>query len=569
MLRAEITMSSTSTQARSPERFSKSFPGIHVYREDRLGEGSIVNTTEHSTVAFETYGRSLSTMRSVGESRVLRRLASIGRRIFGRRQSLDELHSPAEQQGFVEFRTSVAEGYGTDRALGNNLEVRDFDELSVINGLVMAKDMSRAVSEMTGNGLICGKEELLRNPWFAPQYVRSEWDHRNALSVDSMARRETWYNTRLIVSPFVEEAVEESGEEKWGHIGYVPHLKRGFVQLFHTLGNGKILTGSLSFDGSNKQRLLEIFNTRLSAEIPEETRTDDWLRYALTGVFTDRQAKEFAIELADMLADSRYSKSSNTVDITDQYGELIQKAFDESYVHACESLVLGRQTRKLRRVIKKLNKHAGAYNLHYQEELQKLRKSHGFDEAAAATLHELLVYSTIEMVRSMHQNGLSSEKAVLLMNGNNDFIGALSEFGATGAEEGRDYFACGLSISPGEQTTTEFSFDEAMAFTSDGGVSIISFQYDPSQQKKRQSIADTLTNAKRKGDCLACPERSTTVHGCGLCTDCNDVWCKEFVDNGVGLSIEQVSKISKKRPKRKRKIETAPIRQNNSAEQKD
>ncbi len=561
MLLADDTMTTTLERPKSPEILDASFPDVQVLREDELGEVlASRNNVESNPVAHETYGRSLTTMRSVGECRARRRFAGLGRRMFGWKMRHHDTLTPAEQQGYVEFLTSVAEGYGTDRALGNSLEVRDFDELSVVNGLVMARDLSRAVSEMTGNGLICGYEEMLKNPWFAPQYVRSQWDHKNALSVDSMARRETWYNTRIIVSPYVEEAAEESGEDKWGHVGYVPHLRRGFVQLYHMLGNGKVLTGSLSFDGSDKIRLLEIFNKHLGADIPEDTRTDDWLRYALTGVFTDRQAKEFAVALADLLTDEQYEKSSNTVDVTEQYGDLIQSAYSESYVFACESLVLGRQSRRMRKVIKKLHEHSQSFNSHYQEALKKLRRHPGvFNDADAAVIHELLVYSTIEMIRSLHQNNVSYDDAVRSMNGAEGFIGALSAYGATGAEEGRDYFACGLSISPGDQLTTEFALDDALSQAADGSLSAVSFVYNHDHVKKRQSIAETLTNARRKGDCLACPEKRTTVHGCGLCTDCNQVWCTEFVDNGIGLTIEQVasraktkSKPNQRRPKEQR-----------------
>jgi hypothetical protein len=187
---------------------------------------------EHRPPESETYGRSLSSVYRLGA--------------FMTRAAANEIiASPEADQARVEFYTSVEEGFGTDMELGGGLEVRDFDRRPVLNGRVMAKDLKTAISDMTEAGLICAVETDKKDPHFSPQLVRSEWDHKNALIVDDMAKSETDYNTRIVISPFPEEAAAKSGDEYWRNIGYVPHLRRGFVQLYHVTKGGEVISGSL------------------------------------------------------------------------------------------------------------------------------------------------------------------------------------------------------------------------------------------------------------------------------------------------------------------------------------
>jgi hypothetical protein len=152
----------------------------------------------------EIYGRSLTTVYRLG-------VYMVGKAMH------DIVRSPEADQARVEFYTSVEEGFGTDAELGGGLEVRDFDYRPVINERVMSKDLKTPVSDMTHAGLICAQEKAAKetaqnDERFLPQLTRTHWDHENALTVDKMARGETEYNTRIVVSPYPEEAGSQSGD---------------------------------------------------------------------------------------------------------------------------------------------------------------------------------------------------------------------------------------------------------------------------------------------------------------------------------------------------------------------
>jgi hypothetical protein len=392
----------------------------------------------------EVYGRSLSTIRRLGAFMI-------------NKSGWEIINSPEAAQAKVEFFTSVEEGFGTDMELGGGLEVRDFDRRPVIGGRVMAKDRKTAISGMTASGLACAEKTAREDCRFSPQLTRSKWDHENALLVDKMARHETGYNTRIVISPFPEEAAAQSGNVYWRNIGYVPHLKRGFVQLYHATKDGELLSGSLSFDGSDKRRLREVFS-RLGVEIPGTEITDNWLRYAITGNFGEEKAKAMATAIANNAGDSRYQKNTNTVDVTKRYRSIMERAFNESYVHICESLVRGRQTDGARQLVFQLADKAHHFNERYASVLRRMRASgERFTDDDSAVLHELLVYSTIEMMRALHLGNTGSNlEAVHLQSVNPSlFQNMLSGFGADGAKNNRMYSACGLSIGLGNSSGKE------------------------------------------------------------------------------------------------------------------
>ncbi len=425
---------------------------------------------EHSYIRppeSEIYGRSLSTIRRLGAFMV------------GKPQ-IEAINSPEADQARVEFYTSVEEGFGTDMELGGGLEVRDFDERQVIDGQVMAKDLKTPVSAMTMAGLKCAEKTATEDKRFKPQLTRSKWDHKNALIVDKMASGETEYNTRIVISPYPIEAAEQSGEDYWRDIGYVPHLKRGFVQLYHTNGD-EIITGSLSFDGSDKQRLREIFE-QFGVEIPEEETTDNWLKYAVTGTYTEEAAKALATAIADQAGNKKNQKTTNTVDVTHEYESLMDSAFNESYIHVCESLYKGSQTVGARKLILVLADKAHHFNERYANALYKMRSDKTqFTEDDSVVLHEMLVYSTIEMMRAQHlrktivnsnhsipsYGGVLFDADYLQAVDPSLFQEALSSFGAEGARSNRTYSACGLSISLGENNGQDSSDGPQTAF---GGI---------------------------------------------------------------------------------------------------
>lgn len=396
----------------------------------------------------EIYGRSLSTIHRLGAFMIGTPLAEIP-------------DSPEAAQARIEFYTSVEEGFGTDMELGGGLEVRDFDTRQVIDGKVMSKDLKTAVSDMTEAGLKCAVEKYVverasGDHRFLPQLTRSEHDHTNALAVDKMAQGETEYNTRIIVSPFPEEAAARSGDAYWRNIGYVPHLRRGFVQLYHRNADGELVSGSLSFDGSNKQRLREVF-AHLGTEVPEGETTDDWLKYAITENLSEERAKKFASMIADQLADPALKKTTNTVNVTRKYKNIMDRSFDESYIHVCESQFRGYQTDKLVQLIQQFTNNAQHFNSRYSSALYGMRANRNrFTDDDAVVLHELLVYSTIEMMRALHlgqvsAKSLRSDTSVGYM-GHIDaaaFQDMLGGYGAEGARSNRVYSACGIEMNLG------------------------------------------------------------------------------------------------------------------------
>lgn len=400
----------------------------------------------------ETYGRSLSTIHRLGAYAVERTLDEI-------------IASPEADQARAEFYTSVEEGFGTDAELGGGLKVRDFDERQVIDGKVMSKDLSRPVADMTEAGLTCAEETAEKDKRFLPQLTRSKWDHYNQLQVDAMARGKTDYNTRIVASPFPEEAAARSGDEYWQHIGYVPSLRRGFVQMFHADGE-IVVGGSLSFDGSNKHRLREVFK-QFGKDIPEGEITDNWLAHAMTGNMSLDEAKELATAIADAAGETKPEKTTNTVDVTREHKAIMDRVFDSSYVHVCESLFRGYQTEATVGLVRQLANEAPHFNERYAAALYGMRANQQrFTDDDAIVLHELLVYSTIELMRALHLDVLTVPVYT------DDFIGLqpqvnytqidqlafqamLGGFGAEGARQGRTYSACGLAISLGGEGQSE------------------------------------------------------------------------------------------------------------------
>lgn len=407
----------------------------------------------------EIYGRSLSTPRRLGHC-AIRKVAS------------EVANSPEAEQAKAEFYTSVEEGFGTDIELGGGLEVRDFDIRPVINGEVMSKDPKRSVVSMTTSGLECAEEKFKREKSqgdhrFRSQLIRSYWDNDNAIKTDMMARGETDYNTRIVVSPYPEEAHMQTGGAYWGGIGYVPHLRRGFVQLYFAGSEEGFVAGSLSFSGSDKQRLKEIFY-RHGVDIPESETTDNWLQYAITDTLTKEQAKALALDIANEADDPSYKKTAgeitNTVDVTRKHRLIMDEVFNGSYVHACESLARGHQTPETRKLIFQLANNAKHFNDRYKEALYEMRADESkFTDDDMIVIHELLVYSAIEMMRALHlekntqafreagahQNQESDLAYIQTIINSGSFQEALSNFGAVGAMSHRTYFACGLSISLG------------------------------------------------------------------------------------------------------------------------
>lgn len=393
----------------------------------------------------EIYGRSLSTIRRLGALMIERPGAEI-------------VGSPEAEQAKVEFYTSVIEGFGTDVELGCGLMVRDFDTRPVRNGKVMSKDLKTAISDMTEAGLACAEETAKGDARFLPQLTRSVLDHENALIVDQMVRGETDYNMRVVFSLFPEEGAAQSGDDYWQDIGYVPWLRRGFIQLYLATEDG-LFSGSLSFDGSEIERAKELLS-QYGIEVPDGEITDNMLKYAITGTATKDQAKAFAIWLADNAGDPRLTKITNTAEVTQRYGSVVDRAFCESYVHLCESLSRGKQTPGARALIHQLANNAHHFNERYTKALYGMRaNANRFTNDDSIVLHELLVYSTIEMLRALHLREIDLERGYDTTHLSAEYLQAadassfqnmLGGFGADGAQQNRIYSACGIKIKLGD-----------------------------------------------------------------------------------------------------------------------
>lgn len=462
---------------------------------------SVAAITHHERLPeSEVYGRSLSTIYRLGGFMV-------------NASHEEAINCPEADQARIEFFTSVEEGFGTDEELGGGLEVRDFDIRPIIDGRVMSKDLKTAVSAMTEAGLVCAKATAKNDHRFLPQLTRSEWDHENALEVDRMARGETNYNTRIVVSPFPEEAAAKSGDAYWRDIGYVPSLKRGFVQLYYG-GKNYLLAGSLSFDGSDKDVLRDILS-RCGQDIPEGEITDNWLKYAVTATLSEEDAKQLAVAIADQ-ANNR-KKNANTVNITRAYKPIMDAAFNDSYAHICESLYRGYQTDRVTELVSQFAHNAHHFNGRYSKALYRMRTDRSrFTDDDTVVLHELLVYSTIEMMRALHlrqANTFTSLGAVdSRINNTNalsnpaEFQRMLSDFGAMGAAQNRTYSACGLSISLGDNP--ERNNPQNVFGGVDGG----------------SSNEDANSWKWKKGVCRVnnCPTRpgATEVGPCDVCRGC-------------------------------------------------
>lgn len=441
----------------------------------------------------EIYGRSLSTIRRLGAFMIGKQTAEV-------------TLSPEASQARAEFYTSVEEGFGTDLELGGGLEVRNFAFRSVLDGRVMAKDLKTPISEMTKAGLKCAGERAKKDNHFFPQLIRSKWDHENALIVDKMASGDTTYNTRIVISPFPEEAAVQSGDKYWRNIGYVPHLKRGFVQLYHASEDG-VIAGSLSFDGSDKEHLRNIFKS-YGIEIPYGEVTDNWLQYAITDTLSEVDAKALAIEIANQASSLKYEKTTNTVDVTNEYSFVMDKVFNESYVHVCESLYRGIQTQGIRELIDQLVDKAEHFNSRYTKALYDMRSNKNqFTNDDSIVLHELLVYSTIEMMRALHLKvdklcgGITKnnfDRTYFQLMNPSAFQNMLGSFGNEGARNNRIYSACGLEISPGETSEKIVNLQKAYAGNDVEDCDFISKECPVCKKKNVRTI---VTKSHISGDC--------------------------------------------------------------------
>lgn len=413
----------------------------------------------------EKHGRSLSAVRRLG-------VASY------ENPNIDLTACPEADQVKIEFYTSVEEGLGTDKEFGTKMKVNKTLSLKIDQeqGCVLSFDNKTTISQMTENGVICAKKEAKKDPRFQFQYKRSLFDDANAHDVDAMVRGEREYNTKIVVTPYPEEAARKVGSSYVGNMGYVPSLKRGFVQLYHVktqgeelyipitegeliLGEDELLAGSYSFEGSDIEHLYEVFQ-ELGVHVPEGVSTDEWLQFALTDNLTAEQAVKLAQGVAKMcnqkIAKHSKAEALDTVNMTAKNKTLIDRIFYESYAPIALPTVTGQQTSELKNVIKAYCARSHHFSKEYQDALSNMMKKDTFDDEDAAVMHELLVYSTIEVLRAIElEQTVETQK--IMYNVDPEQLAAISSrqlqemlggFGGYGAKNKRTYEACGNGIDP-------------------------------------------------------------------------------------------------------------------------
>ncbi|HSX30366.1 MAG TPA: hypothetical protein VLE99_00410 [Candidatus Saccharimonadales bacterium] len=434
--------------------------------------------------------------------------------------SLQEaITSPEADQVMDEVRTGVNEALATDEQYGDELEATEFYVPLIVDEQLMAKDGKTPIADMTENGLVCAQKTAEADERFSPQLTRCEWEHALSLLANAMMGRKTPFDTIIAVSPFVEEAVEESGDAFWQKVGYVPRSRRGFVWFWHVNEDGTPLAGTLSFDGSSKARLREVFAEELGINVPEELRTDGWIQYAYTGTLSEDAAKELAIRVRDKANDPRYQKTANTATLTDQNEPTIRRVVNESYAPVCESLVRRRQTAETIQVVDQLARNAHYFDERYAGPLRRLQANRElFTHDDWMIMHDLLVYSTVEMMRALHVEATMPRPgpnrkarndghflAVELQTANSAiFQTMLGDFGGDGARNNRIYSACGTALDPGRKQKNDgpqSAAGEQAASNADEGPSVKKFMSCPFCNTLL--FDDPCARFLRCGDCRA------------------------------------------------------------------
>jgi len=142
----------------------------------------------------------------------------------------------------------------------------------------------------------------------------------------------------------------------------------------------------------------------------------------------------------------------------------MERVFNESYVHICVSLALKRQTPQTRELVHQFADKAKDFRGRYARALYQMRANEKqFTTDDWAVMHELLVYSTIEMMRVLYLKEKGATKgttgggdgayqlsAQLQRADPRQFLGMLGEFGAEGARSGRNWLACGIRMALGK-----------------------------------------------------------------------------------------------------------------------
>ncbi len=398
---------------------------------------AIQKTPNINTPQPETYGLSLSALRRLGA-------------ITTQTVVDTEVLQAHETQVRDEFNSAVFEGLSSDENYGGVLQVTKFDTRKVIDGKVMSADMQSTVTELLENGLDSSKQASRFDQRLVNQMTRDDNDLENARQVELMIAGKTDYNTRVVVSLLPEEAIERDGEAFWKNIGYIPGKKTAYIQLYHYSAEGELLTGSLSVDMSDKLRWRELF-AKHGIEIPEDETTDNWLQYALIGEMSEEEAKEFALDIRREYEGRGIGENIDTVDTIEANQEAIDRVFEQMYLPIVDSLALGEKTPEMKEIVDAFLANSQYFNSATRSDLMRASNKAGFSDNDAKLLHQLVIYSSIEMFRS----SLTGHSAQDVQQDMSEFAqmavqeslaNAMALFASGGAKEGRTYSSCGRMI---------------------------------------------------------------------------------------------------------------------------
>lgn len=373
---------------------------------------------------------------------------------------IQEIQS-AKEQAKGEFDSCVYEGLSSDSELGPQLEVTKFIKFEVQDGFVMSRDGKTRVTDLIKNGHATSSEKAQIDSRYENQATRDWNDLINAREVDKMARGETDYNTRMVVSLLPKEAIERDGKDFWQDIGYIPDKETAYIQIYHASDDGEVLTGSLSVDGSDIEKWTELFAEN-GVTIPEGETTDNWLKYAITGSMTSSEAKSFAMNMRKKYKDSQDLEADNTADLLADNSEVANMVFEEAYVPISKSLENKEQTEKTKSLISSYLNNSDYIKPEVRQHLIRLANTDKFTDRDARLMHQMVVYSTIEMLRSLVAKPENNDlidyqiQAVIdqdeLMHMQQEMINSVvAGFAARGLKAGRSYSSCGGAIKLAEQ----------------------------------------------------------------------------------------------------------------------
>ena len=367
------------------------------------------------------------------------------------------------QQLRAEFDTSLSEMLKTDQEFGRELEITRFETYDVTNGHVMSHDGTTRVVDMLENGFRLSSSMAQSDSRMETQANRDWHDLQNALEVEAMARGERPYNTRIVASLMPEEAIEADGEDYWRGMGYFPETKTAFLQLYHTTSDGRLITGTLSVDATDKASMRQLW-AELGITVPEGESTDNWLQYAVTDNMSAAGAELFVKQVRQ----KHYANVGHTPtrptsveQVLEANAEVVDQSFDQLYVSLAESLAAGQKTDIVQNLIHGFMQRSQQLGPELRAGLLSAHNKQHFDDRHARTVYKIVMYATVEQIRKslpivgaatdktkpmLHRHSLTPEQSACYVP-TQHFVNQLVQSALLGVQHNRTYGACGARIT--------------------------------------------------------------------------------------------------------------------------